>query len=269
MVIFLKISLVIHLYNILPIEFIKLQESLINQTFGFHNIQIIIIDNCSVISESKNLISEFEKYDNVNIIFLDDHCTDYEAYKIGLSKVKTDYVLLFNSQDLLYSDSCELLYNEVNENNAEIVIGNYKSLKNDESNLEKYFSNSCSFSYNNIDYNIFKINFALGSRIYKKELLDDIFSIKEFESWSYFNFVTLTNAKCIRIINNMIIQLNGNIKDNSIINLDKLFILNKLIKEKYSKLTITIKTPNSSKNRHWGDYFYAIALKKAFEKKRV
>ncbi|MBE6499602.1 MAG: glycosyltransferase [Methanobrevibacter thaueri] len=263
----MKISIVIHSYNMLPNEFIKLQESLINQTFGFHNIQIIIVDNGSVISESKNLILEFERiYDNVDIILFDKHCNDYDAYKIGLSKVKTNYVILFNSRDVLYSNSCELLYNAVNESNAEVVVGNYYSLKN-KSNLDEYFSNDCLFSDNNIDYNVLNIDFALGSRIYKKELLDDIFSINEIESWAYFNFETLINAKSVKIINNMIIQLNGDIKNNSIFNLDKLLILNKLIKEEYSDLTIAIKTPNLSKDKHWGDYFYSIALKKAFEKK--
>ena len=59
--IFLKISLVIQVYNIFPDEFIKLKESLIKQTLGFQNIQIIVVDNCSVLTESKNLILDFEK----------------------------------------------------------------------------------------------------------------------------------------------------------------------------------------------------------------
>ena len=43
-------------------------------------------------------------------------------------------------------------------------------------------------------------------------------------------------------------------------------IFNKLINNSYSELTICIKSPNPKKQRIWGDYFFALALKKSFEK---
>lgn len=39
------------------------------------------------------------------------------------------------------------------------------------------------------------------------------------------------------------------------------------LKSKDEKLTIAIKTPNPRTEHHWGDYFMALSLKKAFEKK--
>lgn len=47
----------------------------------------------------------------------------------------------------------------------------------------------------------------------------------------------------------------------------KLMILIKLIKKQYSDLKIAIKTPNPSSDRRWGDYFFALSLKKSLEKK--
>lgn len=47
----------------------------------------------------------------------------------------------------------------------------------------------------------------------------------------------------------------------------KNLILNKLENKQYDKLNIAIKSPNPSNARYWGDYFFALALKKAFEKK--
>ena len=44
-------------------------------------------------------------------------------------------------------------------------------------------------------------------------------------------------------------------------------ILNKIINEEYSDITIAIKTPNPKGAHHWGDYFVSQALKKSFEKK--
>ena len=43
-------------------------------------------------------------------------------------------------------------------------------------------------------------------------------------------------------------------------------IFNKLINNSYSELTICIKSPNPKKQRIWGDYFFALALKKKYEK---
>lgn len=44
-------------------------------------------------------------------------------------------------------------------------------------------------------------------------------------------------------------------------------ILEKIINENYEELTVAIKSPNPLADRKWGDYFFAHALKKSFEKK--
>ena len=43
-------------------------------------------------------------------------------------------------------------------------------------------------------------------------------------------------------------------------------IFKKLNNEEYSDLTVCIKTPNPKIERYWGDYFFAIALKKSFQR---
>ena len=43
--------------------------------------------------------------------------------------------------------------------------------------------------------------------------------------------------------------------------------LNKLAFEKFNSLKIAIKSPNPTDNQTWGDYFFALSLKKSFEKK--
>ncbi len=49
--------------------------------------------------------------------------------------------------------------------------------------------------------------------------------------------------------------------------LAKKSIIDKLNNESYSDLNVAIKTPNPKDERHWGDYFFALALKKSFQKK--
>ena len=43
-------------------------------------------------------------------------------------------------------------------------------------------------------------------------------------------------------------------------------IVDKLRNEQYSDLNIAIKTPNPKEEHFWGDYFFALSLKKSFEK---
>lgn len=43
-------------------------------------------------------------------------------------------------------------------------------------------------------------------------------------------------------------------------------IINKIINEEYSNLTIAIKSPHPEGTTHWGELFFSIALKKSFEK---
>ena len=48
---------------------------------------------------------------------------------------------------------------------------------------------------------------------------------------------------------------------------NKLIILIKLLKKRFSELKIAIKSPNKSNDRYWGDYFFALSLKKSLKKK--
>lgn len=43
-------------------------------------------------------------------------------------------------------------------------------------------------------------------------------------------------------------------------------IINKIIDKNYSNLTIAIKSPHPKGTKHWGDLFFSIGLKKAFQK---
>ena len=47
----------------------------------------------------------------------------------------------------------------------------------------------------------------------------------------------------------------------------KSVILNKLINEEYSDITIAIKSPHPKGTYHWGDYFFSPIFKKTFEKR--
>lgn len=117
---------------------------------------------------------------------------------------------------------------------------------------DKFLSKSNSYNYYKNNYNVFK---------------------KENKKINEKNNRLKNNLKNLKTYNN---KLNKDLNDSceEIIKLQKKLgtfskpqILNKLINEEYSDLTIAIKTPNPVGHHHWGDYFFAVSLKKAFEKK--
>lgn len=118
--------------------------------------------------------------------------------------------------------------------------------------IEKILNKSNSYNYYKNNYNVFK---------------------KENKKINEKNNRLKNNLKNLKTYNN---KLNKDLNDSceEIIKLQKKLgtfskpqILNKLINEEYSDLTIAIKTPNPVGHHHWGDYFFAVSLKKAFEKK--
>ncbi|WP_292884671.1 glycosyltransferase [Methanobrevibacter sp. UBA212] len=101
-------------------------------------------------------------------------------------------------------------------------------------------------------YNYYKNNYEKIEKKYKK-------SIKEIKKLKNENTILNKNLSSSY---DEIIKLQKRLGKFS-----KPIIMKKLIDEEYSDLTIAIKTPNPVGHHHWGDYFFAVALKKSFEKK--
>lgn len=101
-------------------------------------------------------------------------------------------------------------------------------------------------------YNYYKNNYEKIGKKYKK-------SIKEIKKLKNENTILNKNLSSSY---DEIIKLQKRLGKFS-----KPIIMKKLIDEEYSDLTIAIKTPNPVGHHHWGDYFFAVALKKSFEKR--
>ena len=54
--------------------------------------------------------------------------------------------------------------------------------------------------------------------------------------------------------------------EKKLTNSNKSEIINKIINEDYSNLTIAIKSPHLKGTKHWGELFFSKAIKKSFEK---
>ena len=124
-----KISIILPVYNVekyIDDSF----TSLLNQTFGFSNLEIIFVDDCST-DRSPEIIDEYAReYENVSSYHLEEN-SGYagKPRNVGIEKSTADYLIFLDSDDLLSEDACEVLYNEIEQNNdVDLVIGGYTNI---------------------------------------------------------------------------------------------------------------------------------------------
>ena len=173
-----KLTVIVPVYN--GEEDIKpCLNSLLNQTIGFDNLEIIFVDDCSTDNSWKKLNELSLKYSNVSCYKTDKTSgASGKPRNIGIEHSSTPFIMLLDVDDIYFKDTCETLYNLINENNVDLVSGNYAI--NDGKSLTPN-------KWNGIDFNegIVKINHieelpkllylppAVWTKIYRKQFLID------------------------------------------------------------------------------------------------
>lgn len=101
-------------------------DSVVNQTIGFENIELIIVDDCST-DNTRDVINDYEKrYPNVKGIFLDKNNGGAGIPRnIGIENATTNYLMFMDADDEYEKDACEIFYNKIIETNADFVFSNW------------------------------------------------------------------------------------------------------------------------------------------------
>lgn len=89
-----KISVIVPVYNA-ENELSSAIDSIINQSIGFDNIELILVDDASL-DNSKNIMVQYAKeYSNIKPIFLEKN-SGYpgKPRNIGIKSVNVDYIYL-------------------------------------------------------------------------------------------------------------------------------------------------------------------------------
>ena len=117
------ISIIIPVYNA-ENSIKRAFDSLLNQTIGFENLEVILIDDNST-DDSPNILQDYSnKYVNVKTIFLDKNSgSGGKPRNIGLTYATKDYVMFLDSDDVFFNDACEVLYGEITSEDIDIVGG--------------------------------------------------------------------------------------------------------------------------------------------------
>ena len=169
-----KLSVVVPTFN--TGEFLNdLVDSLINQSIGFENIELIFVDDASTDSLTLNLINDFVfKYpNNCKAIFLEDNSGfPGGGRNIGIKESSADFVIVADHDDSYEKEALKVLYNEITKNNADIVITNFNQVFK-----EKIIPFKSSITKNievtDISKNkdILKIPAAIWTRLFRKDFL--------------------------------------------------------------------------------------------------
>ena len=120
-----KISIIIPVYNV-ENHIENALESIVRQTIGLENLEIIMVNDCST-DRSGEIIDEYaNKYEN----FISIHLSENSGFagtprNVGMEKATSDYIMFLDPDDYYNDDTCEILYKKITEKNAEIVFGKY------------------------------------------------------------------------------------------------------------------------------------------------
>ena len=117
-----KVSVIMPIYNAEKYLNNTL-DSVINQSMGFENIELILVDDCST-DNSRNIIEEYSKnYSNIKPIFLEENsgCPGIPR-NVGIENATSDYIMFIDSDDLYFPEMCDKLYNAIIFEDADFVI---------------------------------------------------------------------------------------------------------------------------------------------------
>lgn len=116
-----SISVIIPVYNVEK-YLSKCLDSIINQTFN--DIEIICVDDCST-DNSLQILNDYANKDSrIKVIRLDKNRRQGGARNAGLDVATGKYITFIDSDDYVDSNYCEILYNNMIENDVDLVIAN-------------------------------------------------------------------------------------------------------------------------------------------------
>ena len=134
-----KLTIVVPVFNTesyLP----NVLESIVNQSIGLENIEVILIDDCSTDGSGKIIDEYSKKYDNIfGIHLLENSQSPSKPRNIGVRNASSNYIIFQDSDDGFTEDACEWLYDVMVEEDVDLVTGMITSNNNAEENFELVF----------------------------------------------------------------------------------------------------------------------------------
>lgn len=124
------ISIIIPVYNTGKIIHRTLL-SIENQTIGFENLEVLLINDNSNDFTSNIINSYAKKYVNVDVININKSTgSSGTPRNIGIIESTSEYLMFLDHDDFFEVDALEKLFDEMNKNNSDVVFGTYSQISN-------------------------------------------------------------------------------------------------------------------------------------------
>ena len=166
------ISIVVPIYNVE--KYLKeCVDSILTQTY--QNLEIILVDDGSTDNSGK-ICNEYLNKDSRIKVFHKSNGGLSDARNYGIKQSNGKYIQFTDSDDFLDKDMIKILYNDVKENNSDVSICSFYSLKEgiiftDATYEKKSFSRDEAIKVNLLDKEI--RNYA-WNKLYRKSIFDSV-----------------------------------------------------------------------------------------------
>lgn len=116
-----KMSIIIPCYNV-ERYVMRCFESIYNQTYGFENLEVIFVDDCSTDNTYPIITAICNKYSqNVTVVKLERKGMTGGARNVGMDIVNTKYLTFLDADDCIHPEMIERLYSAMQEDDYDIV----------------------------------------------------------------------------------------------------------------------------------------------------
>ena len=172
-----KISIIVPVYNVedtLQNAF----DSILNQSIGFENLEVIFVDDKSSDDSAKIIENFSNNYENVKSIYLEENSGFAgKPRNVGIENATADYLMFLDPDDIFLENACELLYNTITKNKLELVSGNYninrdnKIIRNNWDILKLDDGEATEVQNIEENFNFLLTTPSVWSKIFKKEFI--------------------------------------------------------------------------------------------------
>lgn len=206
-----KVSLIVPCYNIDSIDFEDVNpfntmiESIVNQSFGIENIEVLLVDDCST-DNTRDVLHKLNKeYPSICPIFLEKNSGRPSIPRnIGIDNATSDYIMFLDQDDCMDLDCVKILYDEITGNDVDFVKSNYSIVMGDDILNYDTGKNERLVIEPKSENMIYLVSHFIWGSIYKKDFLNR-YDIRFPDTQAEDN---LFLSKCYNFTDKNIISLN-------------------------------------------------------------
>lgn len=173
-----KITIIIPIYN--SEKYLRdLLESIIRQTIDFQNIQVIMVDDFSKDNTIEIMEEYSKKYTNcISVKLSKNHKIAGTARNEGMKLAEGKYLMFADSDDFYPDNACEIMFNEIEEKNADFITANYINADFDGTVWEKPIFDQDKYrdfklSITDFNQSFFILNSSACNKIFRKSFVEE------------------------------------------------------------------------------------------------